>query len=249
MNGELIPVTEAENELRQKRIALKAIEERLAQRELDLTTLQAELRIFEQRYLQVVGSRYAELEEIEAKMAGLTSQINDAQAAEWDVADEFTCGQTKFQPTERLKKLYREVARRFHPDLAAGEEERAHRHQLMIEINRAYENGASERLQALLEAESAQAELVAGFDSATELLLLTQQLARGEERVAEIDRKVAEIVNSEIYGLKKRADSAEAAGWDLLTELVTQVERQIEKSRHRLFHLEGVWQGSKQGAN
>ena len=67
--------------------------------------------------------------------------------------------------------------------------------------------------------------------------------------MAEIDRKVAEIVNSEIYGLKKRADSAEAAGWDLLTELVTQVERQIEKSRHRLFHLEGVWQGSKQGAN
>lgn len=230
-----------EKTLEQKRALLAALENELAERELELATAEAELRAFELRYLQVVGRRYAELDEIETRMAEITGQMDQARraASDWDAADELSCGQTRFQAAERLKKLYRETARRFHPDLAADEHEREHRHQLMIEINRAYESGAEDRLQALLDAENAIAQTPA-LDGATELLVIEHRMERAQSRIAEIGSSVAAIEASEIFRLKQRADRAEAAGWDLLAELLSQVERQIEKSRHRLFHLEGV---------
>jgi len=51
-----------------------------------------------------------------------------------------------FTPSENLKKLYREVAKRVHPDLATEESERQRRHELMAEANRAYAEGDEARL-------------------------------------------------------------------------------------------------------
>lgn len=60
--------TPEERELAKKEAQLATHEEELAQRELELATLHAELRAFEQMYLRVVGTRYADLDEIEAKL-------------------------------------------------------------------------------------------------------------------------------------------------------------------------------------
>ena len=49
-----------------------------------------------------------------------------------------------------LKKLYREIAKRIHPDLATDEKDRARRHKLMAEANRAYEDGDEARIVQLL---------------------------------------------------------------------------------------------------
>lgn len=243
MNANLIlSRTTEERELEKKRVELAALEAELAQRELDLATLQAELHAFESQYLKMVGSRYAELEEVEARMAEAQKKAEgqDAQAAEdadWTISDELSCGQTKFHASERLKKLYREVARKFHPDLAADDQERAHRHQLMIEVNRAYETGSEERLQALLEAEVNCPELTRSGDVAAELVQVMYQLARIKERLVTIEAEIAEITASEIYKLKLRADEAEALGRNFLAELVAQVDRQIAKAKNRLVHL------------
>jgi len=251
MNANLIlSRTAEERELEKKRAELAALEAELAQRELDLATLQAELHTFESQYLKVAGSRYAELEEIEARMAEAQKKAygeDYREAAEdeaWSVSDELSCSQTKFHASERLKKLYREVARKFHPDLAADEQERAHRHQLMIEVNRAYETGSEERLQALLEAEVNCPELRKGGDVAAELVQVMHQLARIKERLMAIDTEIAETTTSEIYQLKLRAEEAEARGRNLLAELVVQVDRQIAKAKNRLVHWQIVEQVS-----
>src|SRR5438105_4662106 len=177
MNANLIlSRTAEERELGKRRAELAALETELTQRELDLATLQAELHAFESQYLKIVGSRYAELEEIEARMAEAQRKAyeqddrEEAEDAAWSVSDELSCGQTKFHASERLKKLYREVARKFHPDLAVDEQERTHRHQLMIAVNRAYETGSEERLQTLLEAEVNCPELTRGSDIVAELV-------------------------------------------------------------------------------
>lgn len=60
--------TPEEKELARKLAELTVLESDLAQRELDLATLQAELHVFERRYLHIVGVRYAELDEINAKI-------------------------------------------------------------------------------------------------------------------------------------------------------------------------------------
>ena len=221
-----------------KRAELAAMEKELAERELELAILRLELHAFESRYLNVVGSRYAELEEIEARMSEAQQQADAEAEAEddWAVSDELACGQTKFHASERLKKLYREVARRFHPDLAADEAERAHRHQLMIEVNRAYETGSEDHLQALLEAEASCREMIGSCDAATEMVLVMRLLAKVKERLAAIEAEMLEIRASEIYKLKLRAEQADAMGWDFLGDLVAQVNRQIAKAKNRLAH-------------
>src|SRR6185437_4455398 len=55
-----------------------------------------------------------------------------------------------FNPSEELKKLYREVAKTCHPDLADDDEERAHRHTFMTRANEAYEANNAERLAQVL---------------------------------------------------------------------------------------------------
>jgi len=56
-----------ERELEEKLFEVASLEAELTQRELDLTTLQAELNVFQEEYLRIVGARYAKLDEIKAQ--------------------------------------------------------------------------------------------------------------------------------------------------------------------------------------
>jgi hypothetical protein len=49
-----------------------------------------------------------------------------------------------------VKKLYRELARLLHPDIALDEDEKARRHDLMAKENKAYAGGDEELLAQML---------------------------------------------------------------------------------------------------
>src|SRR5439155_6995426 len=51
---------------------------------------------------------------------------------------------------ERLKRLYRDVAKAVHPDLSDNDLERQHRHTLMVRANEAYDSGDEAKLNGLL---------------------------------------------------------------------------------------------------
>ncbi len=153
--------------------------------------------------------------------------------------DEVGCGQNRFH-SDKLKKLYREVARKFHPDLSSCPQERQHRHQLMVEINRAYETGAEDRLQELLEVGEGLEKIELTGAMSTEMILLVRRIAEAKQRLAQIESDVEETTASEIYKLKLRVENSEAMGIDLFADLVSQVDRQIKKARNRLEHLQGV---------
>ena len=61
-----------EEELERKRQELDHLLSELAESELELATLRSELVAFERRYLERVGSRYAELDKLEAQIAEST---------------------------------------------------------------------------------------------------------------------------------------------------------------------------------
>jgi hypothetical protein len=228
-----------EQALRQRREDLAALESQLAQRESGFATLQSEMRVFEGKYLGVVGARYDELAEIEKEIAGIQGLAFDDEAESDSLADdEVGCGLNRFH-SDKLKKLYREVARKFHPDLAQCDQERRHRHQLMIEVNRAYESGAEARLQELLEAGASIQDFAGDSVMSAEMILLVRKIAAAKERLLAIESDIAEIMASETYKLKLRVENAEALGVDLFADLLAQVDRQIRKARNRLEHLAG----------
>jgi len=233
--------------LLKRREELAQLEAGLAQSEARLAILRGEMAAFESRYLSIVGTRYDELADIEKEIAKLQGLDFDEDYDGDSLADDeaggiISCGQNRFH-SDKLKKLYREVARKLHPDLASCPQERQHRHQLMVEVNRAYETGAEDRLQELLEAgESLEAVETDGAMSA-EMILLLRKIADAKQRLAEIEADIEEATAAELYKLKLRIENSDAMGIDLFADLLSQVDRQIKKAQNRLFHLRLIHQG------
>ncbi len=223
-----------------KRAELAEWEARLAHAEPALANLKASARNFEIRYLQIIGGKYNELAAIEseiAKVQGLSLDdepdwLNGDSLAD----DEIGCGQNRIHG-DRVKKLYREFARKFHPDLAESDEARLHCTQLMVEANRAYESGSVEALESLVEAGKLQDDLLVG---SPELIVITRRVQDTKAKVIECETEIAELTNAEMYRLQRRVEQADELGIDLFGDLMMQVERQIKKASNRLEALQGV---------
>jgi hypothetical protein len=252
------PKSPEERELEKKRADLAALEPVLAERELELATVTAGLRDFERRYLVSVGVKYAELDEVEAQLyeaaASLAPQDSDAQlkaeagrqqakasameTLEAKKEEPRSSAPRQFNPTERLKKLYREVAKAMHPDLADGEEDRARRHEFMIRVNEVYAKGDEEQLHAILLEWEHSPEFVKGDSVAAELVRMIRKIARGEERLEAIATELQKLTHSELYLLKGKVEDAEKSGRDLLSELAGQVATEVQEARQRLAHYQ-----------
>lgn len=255
MNTDLIrKQTPEERELEKKKAELSLLESKLAERELDLATLQAELHVFEQRYLRIIGTRYAELDEVRAQIAEAQARLDpdddvaQAEAEEArEQADESANAASdvaeieeisaKFKPSDNLKRLYREAARQIHPDLATDETERKRRHQVMIEINRAYEAGDENRLQSLLRDWQRSPESIKDEGVGAELVRLIRKIAQAEERLDAIDVEIEAVKVSELAELKNKIEAAEEEGRDLLQEMADEIGEEIAQAKIEGFDV------------
>ena len=113
-----------------------------------------------------------------------------------------------FNPSEELKKLYREVAKTIHPDLADEEQERAHRHVFMTRANEAYEANDAEKLAKVLTDWHHSPESVRGKDAASELIRAIRKIARCEDRLVQIETDMGKLETAGIFGIKMLAEEA-----------------------------------------
>ena len=234
-----------EHNLQKRREELAQLEAELAERGAQLANLKSGMTGFESRYMSVVGDRYDKLADIEKEIARLQGlEFDDDYDGDSLADDEVGCGQNRLH-SDKLKKLYKEVARKFHPDLTSCPQERQHRHQLMIEVNHAYASGAEERLQEMLEAGVSLESAEIGAVSSAEMILLLRKIAEIRQRLAEVESDITNITTSEIYTLKLRIENAEALEVDLFADLLLQIDRQIKKASNRLFHLQLIYQGEQ----
>jgi hypothetical protein len=144
----------------------------------------------------------------------------------------------EFTPTPALKRLYREVAKRIHPDLTSDPADRAKREQLMVEANRAYARGDADTLTRILEEYESSPEAVSGEGVGAELVRVIRKLTQVKNRLARIESEFQQLEASEVGQLRIKTKEAEGEGRDLLADMAANVQRQIGLARRRLEMLE-----------
>lgn len=248
----LIGLRPEDEELSLKRRELHELENQLVDRELQLASLKGELAAFEQLYLNIVGVKYAELDELEAEIAELRAQRQPSNVTARNVARESrsraqesqestsrlaTSIPVRFSPSPSLKSLYREVARKIHPDLATDETDRANRQRLMAEANKAYEEGNEARLRAILQEYETRPELVPGEGTAAELIRVIRKIAQVRRRITEIEDETSKVTHSDLFALKIKVDENKKQGRDVLDEMASAVNVHISEARAILRNL------------
>ena len=256
---ELWPGPEAA-ELDRKRAELTVVQGQLAEFELALAASKAELDAFETQYRRALGPRYARLDKLTERLesnggrrngqsvaAGTGPQPEELQGADdpfhggqnWDWVREdddraaVPSGGRGTVP-EAAKRLFRLIARRIHPDLASDPEERERRTTLMVQANHAYELGDVQALQRLLETWERSPDSVVGHGTKAELERVIRRIAQASERLAEIEREVAALEDSAMGWLRRRVRKAASEGWDLLSHMARELDRQIVEAEAEL---------------
>jgi hypothetical protein len=221
--------------------ALSSLRDQLAELEVEHATLRAELTAFESDYLRVVGIVMAELHELEARILALVAVRSgapgDAQAAEAarERARETTTAIRSIPapagppPTDDLKTLFRDAAKRMHPDLVHDADGRTHAEAFMKRLNDAYRKGDADAMRNLVrqwETSPFASEPSAGTDRVLRVA------------VAEAQRRLEEARDTELARLMERSLAAAAEGRDVLAELKLEAEAALLRGRARLAALE-----------
>ncbi len=225
--------------------------QQLSELDLELATAQAELAEFTRRYARLVGARLTELDGIEARIACLLAEqapqdgpaqksAAGAQAQAERSAQEqsrfagFDNIEKPFAPSADLKRLFRQLAQKIHPDRAADETDRAWRTELMSDANRAYRNSDAMALRDIL----SQWQEGATADAARPTDGRSRDIARLQRRLTEVAEELNLLLGSRLYELFIAAKLARQNGRDLLQEMSDKLEVQIRAAEERRQQLE-----------
>lgn len=252
--------TPEERELGRKKEELDALKGVLEDEELILATQRAGVFLFERSYMRQVGSLYAELDDLEAKLADVLAQRDpkdetaqhraysarkqaDATSqAKLDPDDLPEQPETiRFEPTDDLKQLYRQGAKRIHPDLAppgASEEERDRRTVAMAAFSGAYAQGNETAMRAILTDWEERPERVEGADIGAQLIRIIRQVAQVGGRIEAVRGELEELQRSAMFRLWEKAGEAERAGHNLLVELAAELTVKLTGLRESLAILQ-----------
>ncbi len=241
--------TPEHRELDGKQAELASLLRKVTKVESEFLTIQSELSAFEFRFHRLVGRRYVELDLLEAHLAESRPPLHHAEGAppgeavapaieqEWRNRFRFLARQdppVHVRPSEPLKKLYREVAKRIHPDLGLGENDRLKRQSLMAEANEAYRFGDGRRLRAILLNWQVSPDSVVGDGPGVELVRVIRRVDQVRRRIRFLARKMEALRRSELYRLKTLIEENEKRGRDLMRQMAAILDEQIAKSREHL---------------
>lgn len=214
------------------------IEATLTARSHELARAQAELRVFEIGYRQQVGLLHEELDDLEAAIA--EAELGE-MAKDEDTTQSASKGAETGRPeaqarytSDAVRRLFRDVAKIIHPDLARDDHSRDRRHSLMVEANRAYELGDEERLRSILHAWHRSPEAVPGTDPEATWQRLLRRVAQLEEELESVGNELSALKLSPLWQLKAMVDEAAERGRDLVGDMVARLKRDIMVARNRL---------------
>lgn len=239
--------------------AVLAAEQALIEFEIAVETFRVEVENFSRLHHQRLGPMYARLDELDALIAeAVAAHSGDRKDIEraWEAralvmpmpgVEELFGGllgsdgvrpvedsspPRRVRPGKEAQRLYRELARKAHPDLAQDDAEKERRSAFIARVNEAYAYADEETLQALSEEWDAGPVPEEAAPSEAEVLYARLEwLAERKERLAAM---VAELDESAI-GQMMRLAPDDPDG--LLNEIAEQLLTQVSQREARLAEL------------
>ncbi len=212
----------------------------LVERSTEVARVKSELDAFEIDYRKRVGILHERLDELELEIAAaelgeISKHLEEAGAGgpRRSAAAERPAPLPRFT-SDAVRKLFRDVAKAVHPDLAHNEDTRDRRHALMVEANRAYAMGDEEQLRSILQAWERSPEAVQGSDPEAIRLRLVRRIAQIEEELDMLGQDLAALLDSPLGKLKLMVDDAAATGKDLVRDMIGRLKRDILVATNRL---------------
>lgn len=215
------------------------LEALLRERATEVEAVKTDLEAFRIRYRQEVGLLHDQLDALdlaiaEAELGELSTKLEDGAAhggrpdssPRPEPAPRFT--------TDLIRKLFRDVAKTIHPDLARDEITRDRRHALMAEANRAYTLGDEQQLRWILQAWERSPEAVQGTDPEAMRLRLLRRIAQIEHDLDMLASELAALKGAPLWTLKAMVDDAAARGKDIVRDMVARLKRDIMVATNRL---------------
>lgn len=245
------------------RAEIEVLGQELAEMELELATAQGELAGFSERYHTLIADRIAALDGIQAELAAIRMQrapddpaldtearqararAEQSQRESRAYAERKAAEPARFAPGNDLKKRFRQLAQKIHPDRARDEADRDWRTQLMSEANRAYRCGdvaaLDEVLALWLEGPQSRPAPAGGSvppaptSAANDALMA--EAARIRQRIAAIAAELDRLYGSKLYELFAAARVAARQGRDLLQEMADRLDAQLSLAQAELERI------------
>jgi len=223
---------------------LAGLETMLDARTAEVETARSGLEAFRLRYRQEVGLLHEQLDAIELAIA--EAEVGELAKKVGATAGPGTEPPTDARPepaprfsSDAVRKLFRDVAKTIHPDLAHDHAARERRHALMIEANKAYARGDEAQLRWILDAWQRSPEAVQGVDAEAARQRLVRRIAQVEEQLQWLDDDLAALKASSLWQLKTMVDQAAVRGKDIVQDMVRRLKRDIMAATNRLDAMRG----------
>lgn len=238
--------TETHDEaLTRLRAAVEQAKTELIEKEAELADRLAEVNAFEFDFEARVGYLYDQLEALEAEIERYMERLQRVRQKQLGrdylpVEEQYRRAWQRpatatppvgppLQPVSpaseaEIKQLYRQLARRFHPDLAVNEADRTDRTEKMTAINNAYAARSLAELTALAQTLNIEPST---FNVSIEAL--QAELDRCQRRLAEIERELRQLPHRPSVQLSLEVKLARRRGRDLLGELAADAAKKVAR--------------------
>jgi len=219
------------------------LEATLTERVAQLARAKQELAAFSIDYRQRVGRLHEELDELEAAIAAAELGHISERLAGQSARPESSTTSAPAEPLPRhtsdvVRRLFRDVAKAIHPDLAEDQTARDRRHAMMVEANRAYALRDEERLRWILQSWSTGPDTVDDAHPEATRVRLQRRVAQLEEQLAFAAADLDALKQKPMWRLKTMVDEAAIAGKDLVRDMVARLKVDIMVARNRLHAIE-----------
>jgi len=239
------------------RTQLEKVHQALVDAEAELVDQKADIQAFEFEFAAHVGQLLDQLAAIEAQVNDYLARIQQMRdetqfGAGYESVDrqfertwhttpqkEIIAPQSKppATPNEaQIKKLYRRLARAFHPDMAQDDADRVYRTTMMAAINDAYAARSMAELMAMEQELVGQREkqetAVSPRDALSDadmILALQNEIKRCRRRLQEIELEMQTLHNRSMVVLALDVKLAKQEGRNVLDEMAADLERRIAR--------------------